>query len=350
MYSENDLESAIASGALSREAAQALRAHVAAQRGMAATVDEEDVRLVTSFNDIFVTIASLLVLGAVFGLGFQIAPVAAFAAATVTAWGLAEYFTRRRHMALPSIVLLGGFVLSLFGFALTIFFGGKNGELIADVAHDAVSIRAFAAGVAFAALVAVGGAWVHWRRFHVPITVAAGASALALLVVALIKSLFPDIHDEALWVVLVCGLAIFALAMWWDMGDRTRTSRRSDVAFWCHLASAPLITHPFFYLLGLLNDESTMGKAGLVLLLYIGFGLVALAIDRRALLVSALAYVLYALNSIFTQFGAVNINLALTALVIGSGLLTLSALWHRARTRVIGWLPPTWQSRLPVLR
>lgn len=349
MYSESDIEAAVAAGAISREAAAALRAHAAANRATPA-VDEEDVRLVTSFNDIFVTIASILVMGAVFGIGFTVAPSVGFAATTATAWGLAEYFTRKRQMALPSIILLGGFVFALFGCVLTIFFGGENGELIADVAHGAVSVRAFAAATAFAALVAGAGAWAHWRRFRVPITVAAGATTLAVLVVALTKAAFPAIHDETLWIVLLCGFGIFALAMWWDMSDRTRTSRRSDVAFWLHLASAPLITHPFFYLSGLLSDEATPLEAVTVLLLYFAFGFVALAIDRRALLVSALAYVLYALNAIFTRFGAVNLNFALTALVIGSGLLMLSALWHRARSGVVGWLPPKLQDRLPVLR
>lgn len=350
MYSEADIEAAIASGALTRDAAAALRAHTAGQRGTAAVVDEEDVRLVTSFNDIFVTIASVLVMGAMFGLGFRIASAAGFALTALTAWGLAEYFTRRRQMALPSIVLLGGFVIALFGFALTFFFPGHNGELVADVDNGEATLRAFAGGVSFAALVAAAGAYVHWRRFRVPITVAAGATSLAVLVTALAKSLFPEIHDETMGIVLACGLGIFALAMWWDMGDRTRTSRRSDVAFWLHLASAPLITHPFFFLSGLLQDQATPAKAAIVVLLYLGFGLIALAIDRRALLVSALAYVLYALNSIFTQFGAVNLNFALTALVIGSGLLMLSALWHRARAGVVTRLPAGLQDRLPVLR
>ena len=65
--------------------------------------------------------------------------------------------------------------------------------------------------------------------------------------------------------------------------------------------------------------------------LYILFGLTALAVDRRALLVSALAYVLYALTELFKQFGAVELNVALTALIIGSALLLLSAFWHQAR-------------------
>ena len=59
------------------------------------------------------------------------------------------------------------------------------------------------------------------------------------------------------------------------------------------------------------------------LAVYITMGLIALTIDRRALLVSALAYVLVTLTWLFDRFGAVELNVALTALVIGSALLTL---------------------------
>ena len=81
---------------------------------------------------------------------------------------------------------------------------------------------------------------------------------------------------------------------------------------------------------------------------YRGLGQQAWAIDRRALLVSALAYVLAALTFLFDRFGAVELNFALTALVIGSALLTLSAFWTPIRARVVEWLPGNWQARLPV--
>ena len=86
-----------------------------------------------------------------------------------------------------------------------------------------------------------------------------------------------------------------------------------------------------------------------VIVLYVVIGLVALAIDRRALLVSALAYVLYALNALFQQFGAVELNVALTALIIGSALLMLSAFWHQARTTVVRPLPEGLRARLPLV-
>ena len=110
-----------------------------------------------------------------------------------------------------------------------------------------------------------------------------------------------------------------------------------------------MIAHPIFTLLGLNNGAIGVGEALAVVGLYVLFGLTALAVDRRALLVSALAYVLYALTELFKQFGAVELNVALTALVIGSALLLLSAFWHQARRMVVTNLPGSLQERLPNL-
>ena len=59
--------------------------------------------------------------------------------------------------------------------------------------------------------------------------------------------------------------------------------------------------------------------------------------DRRALLVSSLAYVLFALYALFKQAGAVELSAAFTALVIGSALLLLSATARRLHDRAHGW-------------
>lgn len=77
-------------------------------------MDEEQFPLLTGFNDIFVTIAAVILLVAVAWIGQFVGPqierngpspvAGLFVAAS--AWGLAEYFTRERRMALPSIVLL----------------------------------------------------------------------------------------------------------------------------------------------------------------------------------------------------------------------------------------------------
>jgi len=347
MYSESDIEAAIAAGAMTPEAAAALRAHAGAKNS-APMVDEENIRLVTSFNDIFVTIASILVLMAAFRIGVSIQGLGvALALEAATAWLLAEFFTRKRHMALPSIVLLISFVCSVFGAALAFSGSAESpGLLVSFVGNNGGA----AINIAVCAAIAAGGAYLHWRRFYVPITVAAGTCALVGMIIAIVASVLPKQGPILLMLCLAGGLAVFAFAMWWDMSDRDRKTRKSDVAFWLHLAAAPMIVHPIFWLLGLLEGRGADPvHAAIVIIVYLLFGVIALAIDRRALLVSALFYVLYALTALVHRFGAVNLDFAITAFLIGSALLLLSAFWHPARVKIVGWLPAEWQARLPSL-
>lgn len=376
MYSEDDINSAVSAGAISAEAAAALRAHAARDHEMPRG-DEENFRLVTSFNDIFVTIGVVIMLVAVTAIGINLVegrePQGIFAAAMIplipaalavgTAWGLAEIFTRRRRMALPSIVLLIAFVLSsLVGIAsiVAIPFGLIFGP--SDFQRDALESwkpDETTAAIVVATMMILTGAltaaatWLHWRRFLVPITVAAGTAAMIGTAIGAIQLVRTINHDPSpttglLALVFVGGMAAFAFAMRWDMSDRARTTRRSDVAFWLHLLAAPLIAHPIFALVGVTDGVPTgVGGAIAVLAIYALFALVALAIDRRALLVSALAYVLIALTFLFDRFGAVELNFALTALVIGSALLTLSAFWTPIRRLIVIQLPAGLQARLP---
>jgi len=349
MFSENDLDGAVAAGAISAEAAQALRAHIAGGPAFAprtSAVDEEHFRLLTGFNDIFVSIAAIILLVAVAWIGRSISTPLGGVFVAAAAWGLAEFFTRQRRMALPSIILLlafvGGVAASMIGVLVDhgeAWFGHAQNERIAAV---------IGAGIA---LVTAGAAYGHWRRFMVPITVAAGTAALVAMVIALtVAAVGPAQFDPTLIqsLTLVGGIGVFALAMNWDRSDRARQTRRSDVAFWLHLLAAPMIAHPLFSLLGV-NDSGMIGMVGAVgiVALYLVFGVIALTIDRRALLVSALAYVLFALTQIFREFGAVELNIALTALVIGSALLLLSAFWHPARAAVLGWMPQGVRALVP---
>jgi uncharacterized integral membrane protein len=363
MYSQQDLDDAVASGVISAEAADALRAHIEGQRSTV-IADEEQFRLITGFNDIFVSIAAAILLFAVGWIGQSIGQSAGLMisehgeggpsflaplAVAATAWPLALFFTARRRMALPSILLLLAFV---GGVLMTAAFGLVQ-VMGADRFNDTNQLLPATVG-GISAAIAAGAAWLHWRRFHVPITVAAGAAAVAGLFLAVVIGIVQpgDIEGAKnliLGFVLLLGIGVFLFAMWWDASDRTRTTRRADVAFWLHLLAAPMIAHPIFTLIGLNNGAVGTGEALLVVGLYVLFGLTALAIDRRALLVSALAYVLYALTELFKQFGAVELNVALTALIIGSALLLLSAYWHQARRLIVKQLPSTLQERLPAL-
>ena len=187
----------------------------------------------------------------------------------------------------------------------------------------------------------------HYLYVAVIVAVALGI-AVGLLLAALGQNA-EQAKNVILGFVLLLGIGVFLFAMWWDASDRARLTRRSDVAFWLHLLAAPMIVHPVFTLLGLNDGNATVGEGLVVILLYIALGVTALAIDRRALLVSALAYVLYAMQQLFSQFGAVELNVALTALVIGSALLLLSAFWHQARRTIVQPLPESLRERLPLI-
>src|SRR4051812_20746939 len=165
MYSQQELDDAIASGVITTEAADALRAHIEAQRATAIP-DEEQFRLITGFNDIFVSIAAAILLFAVGWIGQWIgqqtgvvieadgpSPFAPLLVAIVS-WGLATFFTARRRMALPSILLLLSFVLGTFA---TVLFG-----LFFGIGSDQMDNNNALGGViaAVSAAIAGGAAWL----------------------------------------------------------------------------------------------------------------------------------------------------------------------------------------------
>ncbi len=328
MYSEDDIASAIKAEILTEETAKAFRSHVAQLR-ITPAVDEEHFRLITGFNDIFVVIACSLLLTSVNWIGATLAPWFGAFSSAVVAWFLAEFFTRKRRMALPAIVLLLAFIGSVF---FTNYIGlGQSGVVIASA-------------------VAAIAAWLHWLRFKVPITVAAGAVAVIGSIAALIITVIPEAIHFATVIAFIAGIIVFTLAMRWDTADIHRQTRQSDVAFWLHLLAAPLLVHPIFAALNVFGGQTTWWQGIAVIALYILIAITSLAIDRRALMVSALIYVLYTFSSLLKVYGVISLGFAITSLAIGSALLLLSAFWHPCRKFVLELLPLAIQKQLAPLR
>ncbi|HEX8365080.1 MAG TPA: hypothetical protein VF603_07340 [Allosphingosinicella sp.] len=324
MYSEADIQSAVEAGIMTPETAAALRAHVAAKRQMR-LADEEHFLVLGGFNDIFVTLALLLV------LVFPISIGNGYVAAAVC-WGIAEFVTRRRRLALPSIVLLLIFTPAVYLEALASL-GAPGREWLEAGSPDA-AIGACAA--AFLATLA------YWWRFRVPIAQAAMA---ATVLAALVQSVAAQLPNSGLtWPLLgFGGVAIFAYAMWWDLSDRERRTHRADVAFWLHLLAAPLIAHSVFRHFGLFG-AATMEWAPIVLLIYLIFSLVAIVVDRRAILVSGLGYALAAVTGILGDVGA---GILGATLLLGGTLLMLGLFWSNVRAAVVVHIPEDWRRRLP---
>jgi hypothetical protein len=339
-FTDEDLDAAVVAGALPAEAAASFRVFVERRRS-APAADEESFRLLTGFNDIFVAIALVLTLAALGWMGFLVFPALSGALVAVASWALALFFTNRRRMALPSILLL----LTFIGGAVeTIFVAARISESEANVPGK----------LALVGLAGLAAAFAHWRFFKVPITVAAGVATVGAVLVSIVG--FAGSPTWVYPVVLGLGLATFALALAWDASDPLRRTRRSDVAFWLHLIAAPAIAHPAFSLLGLQRSAIFAGAehppplalgVGLALSLYAALAIVALIVDRRALMVSSLAYLIYAMNALFHATGALTTSFALSALIVGAALLLLSAFWATARRGVLRLAPTAWRPFLP---
>ena len=91
------------------------------------------------------------------------------------------------------------------------------------------------------------------------------------------------------------------------------------------------------------------GTAVTAIGLYLVLSVVALAIDRRALMAAALFYLLAAVISLLASKQPFTTTVALTGLVVGPALLLLSAFWGSARRAVLAVLPGWVTSRLPPL-
>ena len=135
------------------------------------------------------------------------------------------------------------------------------------------------------------------------------------------------------------GLAVFAAALRVDASDPQRVTRRSDIAFWLHLAAAPMIVHAVVPLVT--GDVQTLNAAQAVgiLAVFVLLALVALVIDRRALLVSGLTYAGIAISYLLSQTVEQGMGLSLTLLGLAVIVLGLSAGWRSLRQALLPLLP-----------
>ncbi len=329
-FSARDIERAVAAGVLTRDTADQLVSFLLPLAENRA--EDEQLRLVTGFSDIFVTIGLALFLGALAGLtgGLWILAV------PVAAWGLSEIFTRWKRMALPSIVLLFVFGGSVFFAALTV--------LTPDFAT--FTLENNGTNVAAAGLLAAIGIALHWWRFRVPVTVAAGAAAAIACCIGLLAAAAPTLFNTlSLPAFVILGLTVFALAMRFDISDLERRTPRTDIAFWLHLLAAPLIVHSLIRGVVDINQLSLVGALA-IFSVFLLLALVALVVDRRALLVSSLLYLGYALYTVFSR-GDAAWGATLPTFLVGAIVLSLSLAWRAMRGLILKTMPEAVRLRVP---
>lgn len=337
-------------------------------------------RLIGGGNDLFVTVGILMLFaGTIFAMQSvpAIGLTAGTAAVAVLIWLVAEFVTRQRRMRLASTVLGLGFVACVAVLLGNYVYGEADLARLQDNPTAAFGLRAEAGWLGSLVTGGVAAAAVlYFWRFRVPImaaVLAIGLTALAFVwtflfvydgVVAgqiMLPTLdqIPAVLERALYVPLGCGLLVFAAAVALDLHDRERFTIWSDCAFWLHVVSAPLLVHPLFILatgqkFGVGEIEPGAGASIMLGLLIAGFVYVALAIDRRSLLVPTFAYfgslgVYYLFDTAANTTGIP--PFALILLMIGALVIMFGAGWQYIRALVVGTtLPAAIRAKLPPIR
>lgn len=352
-----DIDAAIAAGVMPQAQADALRAFVAERhrsRLEQAGTEDERFRFMTGFNDFFFAIGILL-LG--FGMMFFTggAPLPSLVAALVV-WGLSELLVARMRLVLPGILLSLFFIAFVFlavpADLATLMSRGNPGSFWGD----AIGVTGVPFAAATKAIIGVAAAALYYWRFRLPFALLPIAASLVLLVMALIRLSVGQLEPFALSLLtLACGLGVFAAAMSFDLSDRDRMTRRSDCAFWLHLLAAPLIVHSLISLITPRFDQINNTIALAILGIVAALAVVAIAIDRRALLVSALIYmgavIAYAIGGSFAAMSKGSTSQSgiffTTLVILGTFVIVLGIGWQPLRRGLLALISTSITSKLP---
>lgn len=301
------LEKAAASGLISPEQILPLYQFISHETALAQSKGEEQLRFIRSFGDVFISLGIAFVAVSMALLQFT----GIWLAVPILALCLtAEWLVRLRRLALPGIVILIAllfFVAQLWGFS-------DSSRYLLNAVNVTLAAAAF-----------------YWR-YKMPFSML----AIALGILCLCSSVLG--FEE--WLLAPYGLTVFLVAMVFDARDTSRSGLASDCAFWLHLLAAPLMVHGM--MVGFRASEYSLANPVLMLVFFIVFFLVALWVDRRALLVSSLSYAIYALITLAKQQSLMIENISLFIFMgFGAFIVFFGTYWYKARyiifSRVASW-------------
>lgn len=271
---------------------------------------EEPLKFIRSFGDVFITLGIVLLVIAINMLGltsyYYIIPVAIFVV-------LAEWLIRIRRLVLPGMAIL----ISILYFVHQAF--GTSDEQTGMIQLLITAITSL----------------IFYLRYKMPFSLLPLAGSVVAMIVMQIG--LDVLKHPGIFVGL--GICVLAVALWFDSRDTGRVSHLSDSAFWLHLLAAPLIVHGV--MLNVLDGNSflveLMSRELLIILFFVFFFLLALFIDRRAMLVATQLYVIYALTGLLKE----NINSAQDVMIyvlVGLGLFVIyfGTYWYKTRYLIFG--------------
>lgn len=344
--SRDDLRAAVSVGTITEAQAASILSLADARRGARQNIAglDEPFELFKGFNEIFIVVGLTILYGGwagvtglsiVFSENHGISTVLYAALGMILIALLARYFTLTRRMIAPSIALAVMFALSSVQF----------GSGLANLASGQTpTVWAMTGGITAAWL------FVYWLAFRVPFTLFLLALSVFGTVFALTLVGGASLLD-ARQMFLLSGTGTFsiitialgfiglAIALWFDLSDPHRVTRRAQNAFWLHIIAAPAIINTVA--LSLFEAGSTGALAILVAFLAL-MALFAIIIDRRSFLVAGIGYV------VAIAFTVVEGNAFLIILILGAGLVFLGAKWEVMRRTLMTVLPEfPGKTRLP---
>jgi len=329
--SPEQIKAAEEAGIISKSQAEAMRGQSALNRLEDAALigNEDDMRFVRSFSDVFIAIGiGLLVIG-LYGFCGMMGGGMAYLFGAAGLWVMAEYFGKKKRAHLPTLLIALAFLV----FVLNGFKDVLNSRGRIDV---------------FPAFVTLGAMLLFYWRFKLPFSIALIALSLLILAFSFIGGVVP------LGVFLLgSGLVLFVVALLYDARDTARLTRFADNAFWLHFTAAPLILHGIMMLFvksqaadltSLVAFVQSGQSNSMIMLVIVGvLSIIGLAINRRALIVSSLGYAGFAIFMLLKGDGFSLANLGsilfLTLLFLGGAIVFLGVGWHATRRVLLKVLP-----------
>jgi hypothetical protein len=348
----DDLRAAVAAGILTEAQAASIKALSEQRQGLRANMPAEDepFEFFKGFSEIFVSVGlALLMAGAVALLawlgGLSSLTFIPMAVAAI-AWWWAMYFTLKRRMNLPSMLLAVTFGTAIFVSAGAILAkGGDLGRIT----------------VLVPALVAMAGMALWYRVFRLPFSafVLGGFGLVAIYALTgspeSVGSIYGRGIDELFdlrnsfglaLATLIFGIIAFLAGMWFDTRDPNRLGRYAATAFWLHLLAAPALVNTVALTLYNLGGSTGMLATAAALAF---IALLALVIDRRSFLTAGLAYLALVIAwAIQGEDGGSFGDWVAILLILGATVTALGTWWIPIRRAVMRALPDfPGKSKLP---
>ncbi len=335
---EDDIRAATAAGIIDEAQAAGLTtlAHKRTGRLARGLPEDEPFELFKGFAEIFVSLGLILLIGSAMAFAAAIGGVFAITLGLAAlCWFAGLYFTQKRRMTLPSIVLVSGYSIGIGSFLAWLF--------------DAIGFDGSGFAIVMIGILGVLAMLLHFRKFHVPFSMfLAGLYGLLVvfgftaevslddMFVSDFDTLF-DLRQGSSFAIatLIFGIFAFIAGLWFDLRDPHRVGRMARSAFWLHMLAAPAMVNTV-----MMTAYNVQGPMGMVLTIF-GLTLItifALIIDRRSFLTAGLGYLAAVIFSLLEQGGG-NLSIPTLMLVLGAIVTYLGTFWTNLRVRLMQALP-----------